>query len=118
MTKDTATEHASNAAVGTHGLGERLLRLVPGAGLAHVVLALEHQGARRTHTDAVAAVHARGFGKLDGELGRNVRVETTTGNTNRKGVLRIDPAGLDALVAKDAAGVIAHVEVVVDLHGL
>ena len=35
---------------------------VPGVGLAHVVLGLEHERTSRTHLDTVAAVHARGIG--------------------------------------------------------
>src|SRR5689334_4232673 len=49
---------AAHAAIGTDGVGRGLAGLVPGAGLAHVVLALEHQRAGGTDADAVAAVDA------------------------------------------------------------
>ena len=96
----------------------RLLRLVPGARLAHLVLAREHQRARRTHPDAVAAVHARGLVERHRVLGGDPRVEPAAGHGDREGVLCVDPAGLDALVAEDAARVVADVQLVVDLHRL
>ena len=85
---------------------------------AHVVLALEHQRARRADADAVAAVDAGGLGQRRGELGRDARVEAAAGDGDRERVLRLDAAGLDALVAEDALRVVADVEVVVDLDGL
>src|SRR5712691_9118849 len=110
-------EHAADAAVGAHRLGDRLLALVPGAGLAHVVLALEHQRAGRADADAVAAVDAGRVWKRCAELGRYVGVEPTAGDAQRERVLCVDAARLDALVAEDAARVVAHIQLVVDLHG-
>src|SRR5437867_11582226 len=51
-------EGATDSAVGADGVGLGLLRLVPGAGAAHVVFALEHQRAGGADADAVAAVDA------------------------------------------------------------
>src|SRR5437764_10218936 len=56
-------EVAAYAAVGADGGGDRLPRLVPGAGLPHVVLALEHQRPSRAHPDAVTAVDAGRVGQ-------------------------------------------------------
>jgi len=111
-------EHAADTAVRAHGLGDLLLLLVPGARLPHVVLALEHQRPGRTDADAVATVDAGRLGKLDGELRRYVRIEAPAGDAYCESVLRVDTAGLDALVAEDAARVITHVEVVVHLDRL
>ena len=47
-----------------------------------------------------------------------MRVEPATRHPDRERVLRVDAARLDALVAEDAARVVAHVQVVVDLHRL
>src|SRR5215472_15685655 len=49
---------AAHAAVGADGVRVRLPRFIPRAGLAHIVLALEHQGPGGTDANAVAAVHA------------------------------------------------------------
>ena len=111
-------ERAADAAVRADRVGDGLVRLVPGAGLAHVVLALEHQRAGRADADAVAAVDAGRVGERRGELGRDARVEAAPGHRDREGVLRVGAAGLDALVAEDALRVVAHVEVVVDLDRL
>ena len=96
----------------------RLLRRVPGAGLAHVVLGLGHQRAGRADADAVAAVDARGLGQGHGLLGRDAGVEPAPGDRDRERVLGVLAAGLDALVAEDALRVVADVEVVVDLGRL
>ena len=93
-------------------------RLVPGAGLAHVVLGLEHQRAGRADADAVAAVDARRLGQRDGLLGRDPGVEAAPGDGDRERVLGVLAARLDALVAEDALRVVADVEVVVDLRRL
>src|SRR5205814_7077904 len=111
-------QHAADPAVRTHRLGDRLLRLVPRPRGTHVVLALEHQRPRRADADAVAAVDACRVGQPNLELGRDVRVESAPGDADGKCVLRIDPARLDALVAEAAARVVAHVQLVVDLHRL
>src|SRR5260370_24646580 len=96
-------EHAADAAVRANRLGHRLPLLVPGAGLPHVVLALEHQSPGRAHPDAVPAVHARRLGELHRELGGDVRVEAPTRDADGARVLSVDAACLDALVAKDTA---------------
>src|SRR6266849_1416354 len=111
-------EHAADAAVRANRLGHRLPRLVPCARLPHVVLALEHERPGRADPDAVPAVDARRVGELHCELCGDVRIEASTGDADGERVLRVDAAGLDALVAKNAARVVAHVELVVDLHGL
>src|SRR5207244_8091903 len=112
---DAPAEHAAGAAVRTPGLRAALPCFVPRAGGAHVVLALEHQRAGGAHADAVAAVHARRIRQADVELGRDVRIESTTGDADRECVLGVDAARLHALVAEDAARVIPDIEVVVDL---
>ncbi len=88
------------------------------AGLAQLELARRHQRARRADGDAVAAVDAGRLGQRHVELGRDVRVEAAAGDGDRERVLVVDAAGLDALVTEDALRVVAHVEVVVDLHRL
>ena len=115
---DVERQRAAHAAIRADRVGQRLRRLVPGAGRAHLVLAPEHQRAGRADTDAVAAVDAGGVGQADVPLGRDAGIEATAGDADGEGVLGIDPAGLDALVAEDALGVVAHVELVVDLDRL
>ena len=85
------------------------------AGVAQVVLGREHERAGRAHGDAVAAVDAGGVGQRVGVLGRDAGVEAAPGDRDRERVLVLLAAGVDALVAEDALGVIAHVQVVVDL---
>src|SRR6185312_2944674 len=109
---------AADAAVGADRLGHGLLALVPGAVLAHVVLALEHQRAGRADRDAVAAVDAGRVGERGRILGRDAGVEPASGHRDRKGVLPVGAAALDALVAEDAFRVVADVALVVHLHGL
>ena len=92
--------------------------LVPRAVGAHLVLGREHQRAGRAHLDAVAAVHARRVGQLDGVLGGDAGVEAPPGDADRQRLLPLLAAGVDALVAEDALGVVAHVERVVDLDRL
>ena len=74
--------------------------------------------AGRADADAVAAVDARRLVERHRVLGGDPGVEPAAGDGDRERVLRVDPAGLDALVAEDAPGVVADVELVVDLHGL
>src|SRR5207237_8179280 len=105
-------------AASAYGLRPTRPRFAPGAARAQVVLALENQGARRAYADAVAAVHAGRLREPHVELGRDVCVETAARHTDRERVLGIGAARLDALVAEDAARVVAHVEVVVDLDRL
>src|SRR5581483_841173 len=109
---------ATDAAVGADRVGLGLARLVPLAAFAQFVLRREHQRAGRADADAVAAVDAGRVGERHVELGGDVRVEATPGDGDGEGVLRVGPAGFDALVAENALGVVAHVERVVDLDGL
>src|SRR5262249_49436785 len=108
-------EVAADAAVGTDGGGDGLLGLVPGAGLPHIVFALKHQRAGGAHADAVAAVDAGRVGQAHIELGGDAGVEPAACHRDREGVLGHLAAGLHALVAQDAAGVVADVAVVVVL---
>src|SRR5262249_61559483 len=85
---------------------------------AHAVPALEHEGAGRADADAVAAVDAGRVGQRHVGLGGDARVEAAARHRDRERVLRVDAAGLDALVAEHALAVVADVEVVVDLHRL
>src|SRR5215469_3892979 len=66
---DVQFEVAADAAVGADGGGDGLPGLVPGAGLAHVVFALEHERAGGADPDAVAAVDAGRIGQAHVELG-------------------------------------------------
>src|SRR6185436_9748622 len=111
-------EDAADPAVGADRLRRRLGALVPGARGAHVVLALEHQGARRADTDAVTAVDARAVRQRHGRLGRDPGIEPAAGDGDRERVLGVLAARLDALVAEDALRVVPDVEVVVDLDRL
>jgi hypothetical protein len=115
---DVQRERAADAAVRADRVGHWSARLVPRAGGAHVVLALEHQRAGRADADAVAAVDARRVGQRDVELGRDAGVEAAAGDRDRERVLGVLAARLDALVAEDALRVVADVEVVVDLDRL
>ena len=45
-----------------------------------------------------------------------MRVEAPARDCDREGVLVVDATCLDAAVAEDALRVVAHVQVVVDLH--
>src|SRR5262249_41260492 len=111
-------EVAADPAVGADGRGDGLLRLVPVAGLPHLVLAGEHERAGGADPDAVAAVHAGRVGQADVELGGDAGVDPAACDSDREGVLRVLPAGFDALVAQDAARVVADVAVVVVLDRL
>src|SRR5712691_11787712 len=81
-------EVAADAAVGADGSGDGLLRLVPVAGLPQVV------------------------------LGGDAGLESTAGYRDGEGVLGDLAARLHALVAQDAARVVADVTVIVVLHRL
>ena len=78
----------------------------------------EHQRAGGADPDAVAAVHAGRVGQADVELGGDPGVEAPAGDRDGEGVLGILAAGLHALVAQDAARVVADVAVVVVLDRL
>ena len=69
---------------------------------AEIELRLRHQRAGRADRDAVAAIDARRIRQRHVELGRDVRVEAAAGDGDRKRVLRISAARLDALVAEHA----------------
>src|SRR5688572_3656527 len=111
-------ELAAHSAIGADGVRGGLAGLVPGAGLAHVVLALEHQRARGADAYAVAAVDAGGVRERHVVFGGNAGVEAAPGHGDGEGVLGVHAAGFDTLVADDAFGVVADVEVVVHFHRL
>src|SRR5665647_1980900 len=115
---DVQRQVAADAAVRADRVDLRLARLVPRAVPAHLELADRHQRAGGADGDAVAAVDARRLRERDVELGGDVRGEATPGHSDGEGVLVVVAAGLDALVTEDALRVVAHVELVVDLHGL
>jgi len=95
-------ERASHAAVGTNGVGMSLAGFVPGAGLAHIVFALEHQRSRGADADAVPTVNACGFGQGNIVFGGDVSRKAASGDGDRERILRIHAARLHALVAEDA----------------
>src|SRR5258708_12958775 len=68
--------------------------------------------------DAVAGVTAGRVGQGDVELGRDAGVESPASYRDGEGILGHLAARLDALVAQDAARVVADVAVVVVLHRL
>src|SRR5450755_235038 len=109
-------EIAANSAVGADRVGLGLAGLVPGPSLPQLVLRAEHEGAGGAHRDAVPAVHAGGLGQRVRVFGRDAGVETAPRDRDRKRVLELLAACVDALVAEDAFGVIAYVEIVVDLR--
>ena len=59
---------AAHAAVRADGIGLSLAGLVPFAGLAHVVFALEHQRARGADADAVSAIDAGRIGQRNVDI--------------------------------------------------
>src|SRR5215472_2097335 len=115
---DVQFEVAPDSAVGADGGGDGLPGLVPAAVLPHVVLAGEHQGAGRAYPDAVTAVDTGRIGQADVELGGDAGIKPPAGDRDRERVLGVLTAGLDALVAQDAARVVADIAVVVALHRL
>ncbi len=100
-------ELAAYAAIRTDGVSLDLAAFVPCAGLAHVIFALEHQRACGTDADAVAAIHAGRVGQGNVEFSSNVGGEAAARYGNRKSALRVYAAGLHALVARNAFGVVA-----------
>src|SRR5512146_1738459 len=82
-------EIAADAAVGADGGGDRLRGLVPGARLAHVVLARGHERAGRADADAVAAVDARGIRECHVELGGDAGLEAASPPDLPKARLRV-----------------------------
>src|SRR5947208_9388915 len=115
---DVQLEGAPNPAVGADRLGDGLPCLIPRSRTPHVVLRLEHESPRGAHPDAVPAVDAGGFGEGECELGGDHGVEAPAGHGDGESVLGVHPASLHALVAKDAPGVVAHIQIVVDLDRL
>ena len=111
-------QRASDSTVRADCVGRFLPGFVPLPRFAEIMLALEHQGPRRTHPDTVPAVHAGRVRERNVEFRRDSRVKPTAGHGNRERVLRINAAGLDALVAENAFGVVANVQFVVDFGGL
>src|SRR3972149_5364142 len=111
-------EVAPDAAIGADRRCPSLTALVPRPVGAHLVLAAEHERSGRADADAVAAVDAGRLRQGDRLLGRDPRIEATPRDGDGERVLGIDTAGLDALVAEDAPGVVADIELVVDLDGL
>src|SRR5438132_12838755 len=95
-------QRAADATVWADCVRMFLIRFVPCTGFAHVMLALEHERAGWTDADAVAAIDACGFGERNIILGRNVRVESTAGDGDGKGVLRVAAAGFHTFITKDA----------------
>src|SRR6266567_7032313 len=110
---DVQFQVAPHPAVRADGRGHRLRRFVPGAISPHVVLTGGHQRPGRAHADAIPAVHAGGAGQGHVVFGRYPGVEAAARDGDGEGVLRVLAAGLHALVAQDAARVVAHVRVVV-----
>src|SRR5690606_8686171 len=115
---DVQGEIAAHPAVGADRGRLRLPALVPGALGAHVELGLERQRPGGTDLHAVAAVDARGVGERGVELGGDRGVEAAAGDADGEGVLPLLAAGVHALVAQDALGVVADVKVVVHLRRL
>ncbi len=109
---------ASDTAEAADRLGGALSLGVPCPRRPKVELGGRHQRPRRAHLDAVAAVHARRVGEWHVVLGGDVSGESAAGDRDDEALLPLLPTRVDALVAEDALGVVAHVEVVVDLHRL
>ena len=109
---------ATHAAIRTDGVSLGLAAFVPGAGLAHVIFALEHQRAGGANADAVAAIDASRIGQRNVKLRGNVGREAATRHGNGKSILRVYAAGFHALVAENAFGVVADVKIVVDFYRL
>src|SRR5271163_4703431 len=93
------SEVTAYAAIRTDRVSLSLAAFIPCAGLAHVIFALEHQGAGGADANAVTAVDASRVGQGNVKFGGNVGREAATGDRNRKGVLRVYAAGFHALVA-------------------
>ena len=82
------------------------------------LLAHRPERTRRAHTDAIPAINASRIRQIGVVLGGDARAEAATGHSDGEGELGVGTAGLDSLVTHDAAGVAAHVEIIVDLDGL
>src|SRR5262249_338522 len=99
-------ERAADAAIGTDRVSVRLRGFVPGASLAHLVFASEHERASGADPDAVATIHAGRIRQWEREFSRDARVETAPGERNGKSILRLDTTGFNTFVAQDTAGII------------
>ena len=111
-------ERAAYATIWADRVRLGLLRLIPSTSLTQLVLTTEHQSTSGTDANTIATIHAGGIRKRCRKLGRNASVETTASHSNSKGILRIGPAGFHAFVTKDAAGIVANVQVIINLHRL
>src|SRR2546423_146301 len=99
-------ERTPDATIGTDRVRVRLRGFVPGASLAHLVFAPEHQCASRAAPDTVATIHTGRICEREREFGRDTRVKATPGDRDGKSILRLDAAGFHTFVAQDAAGII------------
>src|SRR5204862_6988293 len=109
---------ATYAAVRTDGIGAGLAGLVPRTRLTHVIFALEHERSRGADADAVSAINASGIRQGDIELRGDVGGEAPSGDSDRKGVLRIHAASFNAFVAENAFCVVSYVKIVINLRRL
>ena len=111
-------ERAANTAVWADRVGLRLLLFLPCAGLAHVVLTRKHECSGGADLNAVAAIDARRVSEINIKFGRDANIEATACNTDSKSVLPLLATRIDTLVAHDAFGIVAHIQLVVDLDWL
>ena len=111
-------ERAANTAVWADGVGLRLFFFFPGAGLAHVVLTRKHERSSGADLNAVAAIDTRRVGEIDIKFGRDSNIKSTARNTDCKSVLPLLTTRVNALVAHDAFGIVAYIQLVVDLDWL
>ena len=114
-----SVEVAADAAVRADGVDLRLLRLVPRAGL-RAARTRSSTSARRSGRRRCSCRSRRTPtpGSVTSNSVEMCALEAAAGDGDRERVLVVDAAGLDALVTEDALRVVAHVEVVVDLHRL
>ena len=86
--------------------------------LTHLVLTTEHQSPSGTDANTIATIHTGGIRQRCRKLGRDARVKATPSHRNSKSILRIGPAGFHAFITEDAAGIVANVQVIINLHRL
>lgn len=111
-------QRTAHAAIRADGVGASLARFFPGPRVARVELRFEHERARGAYADAVSAIHARRIGKRNVKFGGNMSGEAAASYADGKRILRVNSAGLDALVTKNAFRVIANIELVIDFSRL
>ena len=111
-------ERAANTAVWADRVGLRLLLFLPCASLAHVVLTSKHECTGGADLNAVAAIDARRVSEINIKFGRDANIEATTRDTDSKSVLPLLATRIDTLVTHDAFGIVAHIQLVVDLDRL